>query len=134
MPCALAPMLETAHDIAETRLFAQPPLREYARGRVVLLGDAAHGMPPFLGLGASAAVEDAVLLAEVALEADPVEALARVATARRRALAPRIREATRLGASMHATSALGHRAFALVTRLVPTRAVLARMRADGAAV
>ncbi|WP_031033449.1 FAD-dependent monooxygenase [Streptomyces sp. NRRL F-5650] len=44
------------HHIAE-------PLPAYHRGRTVLLGDAAHAMPPSLGQGGNQAVEDAVVLA-----------------------------------------------------------------------
>jgi 2-polyprenyl-6-methoxyphenol hydroxylase-like FAD-dependent oxidoreductase len=40
-------------------------LREWARGRVVLLGDAAHAMTPNLGQGAAMAMEDAVVLARL---------------------------------------------------------------------
>ena len=39
------------------------PIGSLVRGRVVLLGDAAHATTPFLGQGASQAVEDAVVLA-----------------------------------------------------------------------
>ncbi|KAI0699376.1 salicylate hydroxylase [Cerioporus squamosus] len=39
-----------------------PPLESYTRGRVALLGDAAHGMLPHLGAGAGQGLEDALLL------------------------------------------------------------------------
>ncbi|MFJ6166827.1 FAD-dependent monooxygenase [Micromonospora orduensis] len=38
------------------------PLPSYVRGRVALLGDAAHAMTPNLGQGAGQAIEDAVVL------------------------------------------------------------------------
>jgi 2-polyprenyl-6-methoxyphenol hydroxylase-like FAD-dependent oxidoreductase len=38
------------------------PLPAFARGRVALLGDAAHAMTPFLGQGACQAIEDAIVL------------------------------------------------------------------------
>jgi 2-polyprenyl-6-methoxyphenol hydroxylase-like FAD-dependent oxidoreductase len=42
------------------------PLPAYHRGRVAVLGDAAHAMTPHLGQGACQAIEDAVVLASVA--------------------------------------------------------------------
>jgi salicylate hydroxylase len=39
------------------------PLQQYAKGRVAMLGDAAHPMSPFLGQGACIAIEDAIVLA-----------------------------------------------------------------------
>jgi salicylate hydroxylase len=64
-------------------LFDQEPLERWRQGPVSLLGDAAHPMLPFLGLGAAMAIEDALTLAR-ALEADPtVVGLDRYETARR---------------------------------------------------
>jgi salicylate hydroxylase len=51
-------------------LFDRPPLPGWLRGRTTLLGDAAHPMLPFLGLGAAMAIEDAMVLAR-ALEQSP---------------------------------------------------------------
>ncbi|MEY9212243.1 FAD-dependent monooxygenase [Thermobifida halotolerans] len=42
------------------------PLPAFHRGRIALLGDAAHAMTPYLGQGACQAVEDAVVLAHLA--------------------------------------------------------------------
>ena len=42
------------------------PLPAYHRGRVAILGDAAHAMTPHLGQGACQAIEDAIVLASVA--------------------------------------------------------------------
>jgi 2-polyprenyl-6-methoxyphenol hydroxylase-like FAD-dependent oxidoreductase len=41
----------------------RPPLRRWGRGRVTLVGDAAHPMTPNLGQGACQAIEDALALA-----------------------------------------------------------------------
>jgi 2-polyprenyl-6-methoxyphenol hydroxylase-like FAD-dependent oxidoreductase len=56
--------LESATDgLTTTRLWTAPPMRRYARGRYVVLGDAAHAMTPNLGRGAGEALVDAVTLA-----------------------------------------------------------------------
>ena len=44
-------------------LLHRPPLGRWTRGRVTLLGDAAHQMAPHHGQGANQAIEDAVVLA-----------------------------------------------------------------------
>ena len=48
-------------------------LPAYHRGRVAILGDAAHAMTPHLGQGACQAIEDAVVLASVAGPGTPAE-------------------------------------------------------------
>ncbi|MFF4599886.1 FAD-dependent monooxygenase [Amycolatopsis sp. NPDC001319] len=59
------------------------PLPAFTSGRVALLGDAAHAVPPDLGQGACQAIEDAVVLA-ASLRDHPVpEALAAYDAARR---------------------------------------------------
>lgn len=45
-------------------LFSHPPLHNWSKGRVVLLGDSAHPMVPFLAQGACMAIEDAWVLAD----------------------------------------------------------------------
>jgi len=45
-------------------------IERWHRGRLVLVGDSAHAMPPFLGQGANQAVQDAVCLARWLRQAD----------------------------------------------------------------
>jgi salicylate hydroxylase len=47
---------------AKWALYDRDPLEVWVQDRVALLGDAAHPMLPFLGLGAAMAIEDAVVL------------------------------------------------------------------------
>jgi salicylate hydroxylase len=48
----------------------RPPIKEWSRGRITLLGDAAHPMLQYLAQGACMAIEDAVCLADQAVAAN----------------------------------------------------------------
>jgi salicylate hydroxylase len=64
-------------------LFERDPLPQWTRGQVTLLGDAAHPMLPFLGLGAAMAMEDSVVLTRAIAAFGPTqEAFQRYETAR----------------------------------------------------
>jgi 2-polyprenyl-6-methoxyphenol hydroxylase-like FAD-dependent oxidoreductase len=60
----IAAVLEATHDNAILRndVYHLAPLSTWHRGRVVLLGDAAHATTPGVGQGAAQAIEDAVVL------------------------------------------------------------------------
>jgi salicylate hydroxylase len=49
-------------------LFVRPPIATWRAGRTVLLGDAAHPILPFLGLGGALAIEDGIVLARALTE------------------------------------------------------------------
>lgn len=75
------------------------PLDGYARGRIALLGDAAHAMTPNLGQGACQALEDAVVLADCLDRIPGVEAaLARYDRERRPRTRMIARRSARFGA------------------------------------
>ena len=94
-------------------LFDRPPLPAWTRGRVTLLGDAAHPMLPFLAQGAAMASEDdAVLAHRVAGSPDLPDAL-RAYAQDRRPRTSRVQAASRFNARLfHLPMAVGRTAFA----------------------
>ena len=61
-------VIENADSLHRWALFDRAPLDRWVDGHVVLMGDAAHPMLPFLAQGAAMAVEDAWVLASVISE------------------------------------------------------------------
>ena len=77
-------------------LFTRPLTQNWGRGRIELIGDAAHAMLPNAGQGANQAFEDAYILARwMAASSDPVEAFANF----RRIRIPRVHGVQRLSFS-----------------------------------
>ena len=79
-------LLDACDEVLKTALWERDPMPEWSRGRVTLMGDAAHPMLPFMAQGAGMAIEDAIVLARaltgVSMQAVPA-ALLRYEEARR---------------------------------------------------
>lgn len=79
----VAALLAEVRDCFLWGLFDHPPLPRWTDGRLALLGDACHPMLPFLAQGATMAIEDAWVLADILdLADDPVAGLVAYETAR----------------------------------------------------
>ena len=64
-------------------IFTRKPIDKWSSERVTLLGDAAHPLEPFMGQGASMAIEDGVVLGRIIEDASDVsEIIKRYETAR----------------------------------------------------
>jgi 2-polyprenyl-6-methoxyphenol hydroxylase-like FAD-dependent oxidoreductase len=70
-------------EILKNGTYDRPPVRRWGRGRVTLLGDAAHPTTPNLGQGGCMAIEDAAVLARCLCETEDVAAALRAFEARR---------------------------------------------------
>jgi 2-polyprenyl-6-methoxyphenol hydroxylase-like FAD-dependent oxidoreductase len=73
-------------------------LDEWYRGRVVLIGDAAHAGPPHMGEGGCMALEDALVLGDCLRRADSVESALEAYVRRRRPRADWVQEQSRAAA------------------------------------
>jgi salicylate hydroxylase len=83
------------------------PLPRWSKGRVVLLGDAAHATLPFLAQGAVMALEDAVVLAQETTAARPLEEAFHTYEARRKPRTARVQEQSRrMSRIYHASGAM----------------------------
>lgn len=101
-------LLEQAQTLYRWALYDRDPMPAWSLGRVALLGDAAHPIPPFLAQGAAMALEDAWVLARCLAQTPnaPGQALKTYCAARRPRNA-RVLNASRANRRLyHAQSAL----------------------------
>ncbi|MEM9500503.1 MAG: FAD-dependent monooxygenase [Pseudomonadota bacterium] len=67
-------LIGEAGAIIKWGLYDRAPLSTWSDGRITMLGDAAHAMLPFLGMGAAMAIEDGYVLAQMLARHDDVAA------------------------------------------------------------
>jgi salicylate hydroxylase len=72
-PEPVAALIEAVPEAWRWALFDRPPLAQWSKGRVSLLGDAAHPMLPSFAQGASQAIEDGEAVARHLLSVTEVE-------------------------------------------------------------
>ena len=73
-------------------LFAHPPLETWANDRIVLLGDSAHPMVPFIAQGACMAIEDAWVLADQLVKKSNISQALQAYESIRKARATKVQE------------------------------------------
>jgi len=85
-PQWLADLVESSQRVWRWGIYEHAPKRTWISpsGRAVLLGDAAHAMAPFMGLGAQAAMLDAEALAEELARGQPLAESLRAYEGRRK--------------------------------------------------
>ncbi|TDD29907.1 FAD-binding protein [Kribbella turkmenica] len=95
------------------------PVPTFVNERVVLLGDAAHAMPPDLGQGACQAIEDAVVLAACLSSGDGLQKYDDLRRARVHPMAEAARASVRRTSN---TGLLAHLTVAVTARMIPPSA------------
>jgi salicylate hydroxylase len=97
----MAPLLGAVTECFLWGLFDRPPMPAWSQGRVALLGDACHPMPPFMAQGAVMAIEDGAALARLLPQATDVAAALRGYHAARIARTARVQQVARDNARLY---------------------------------
>jgi 2-polyprenyl-6-methoxyphenol hydroxylase-like FAD-dependent oxidoreductase len=107
-------------DVLRDDLYDRTPARHWARGPVVLVGDAAHPMRPHLGQGGCQGLEDAAILAAfVDQTPDLSTAFAQFAAFRRHRIKSLVRESAWIGELVNLRPAFLSAAASRATALIP---------------
>lgn len=120
-------------DVLRNDMYDRAEARQWSRGPIVLVGDAAHPMRPHLGQGGCQGIEDAATLAHLVARSDaPATAFARFAALRKPRVRPLARQSKLIGQIVNVRPPfLG--AFAMRASKVVPEAILTRHLATIAA-
>ena len=101
-------LINAASDCYLWGLFDHAPLPHWTKGRVTLLGDAAHPMLPFMAQGAAMATEDAWVLSQKILTTQNIKAALKAYEFARKPRATKLQALSRGNAKLfHEASKLG---------------------------
>jgi FAD-dependent urate hydroxylase len=106
-PPAVDLIADTRHELTGWATYDLPRVDTWHRGRVALVGDAAHATSPSSGQGASMAIEDAVVLGKCLRDIPDVERALDTYVGLRRARVERVVAAGARGSSMKVAGPVG---------------------------
>jgi 2-polyprenyl-6-methoxyphenol hydroxylase-like FAD-dependent oxidoreductase len=115
-------------DVLHDDLYDREQARQWSRGPVVVVGDAAHPMRPHLGQGGCQGIEDAAILARfIERTTDLAAAFAQFATFRRRRVGSLVRQSKAIGQAVNLRPPVLSAAATRATALVPEAVLTSRM-------
>lgn len=96
-------------DVTRWEIRDRPPLPQWSRGRITLIGDAAHPTSPYAAYGAGMSIEDGYFLGRVIAETDLTDTAA-VTAALNRFEAPRREHTSKMSTAAYTQGKLFHHA------------------------
>lgn len=100
-------ILAASGPVERFSIYEAPAMTTWSRGRVCLVGDAAHAMGPHTGQGASMALEDSITLARCLRDGDGIPAAFAAYAAERKPRVTAVIQQTRQTGSQKSPGALG---------------------------
>jgi len=126
-PREIRDLLAEREDWLKWALCGQNPNQPWTRGKVALIGDAAHAMLPFMAQGAAMALEDAAILARALDELDgPMEGRLKAYERARKARVGKVVAKARRNGDIYHLDGLMATARNMTMRLMPKQRLLSQ--------